>query len=140
VIQIRLPPLRERQEDIPLLAGYFVKKFNSLMGKAIKGIEPEALRALQGYEFPGNVRELENIIERAVILAHTDHITLRELEIVPTSSNHRARRGTLDEIQKLAILDALRRWDGNRTRAAQELGINRRTIQNKIKQYGLDNV
>jgi two-component system response regulator AtoC len=86
VIQIRLPPLRERQEDIPLLAGYFVKKFNSVMGKAIKGIEPEALRALQGYEFPGNVRELENIIERAVILAHTDHITLRELEIVPTSS------------------------------------------------------
>ena len=140
VIQVRLPPLRERQEDVPLLAGYFIKKFNGVMGKAIQGIESEALRALQGYEFPGNVRELENIIERAVILAHTDHITLRELEIVPTSSNPVARRGTLDEIQKLAILDALRRWDGNRTRAAQELGINRRTIQNKIKQYGLENV
>lgn len=138
VIQIKLPALRDRRDDVPALAGYFIKKFNSVIGKAVKGIEPDALRVLQSYDFPGNVRELENIIERAVILTHTDFITLRELEITSATPEAPIIRGTLQDIEKQAILDALRRWDGNRTRAAEELGINRRTIQKKLKEYGLD--
>jgi len=138
VIQIKLPSLRERREDLPLLVGYFIKKFNGIIGKTVEGIEPDALRALQHYDFPGNIRELENIIERAIILTHTNLITLRELEIVPTHpATVRLPSGTLDDIQKHAILEALNRWEGNRTRAAEELGINRRTIQKKIKEYGL---
>ena len=124
------------------MAGYFIKKFNKIIGKSIREIESKAIKALQSYEFPGNVRELENIIERAVILTTTETITLKELEITPTAPKPKieVKRGTLEEIQKQAILDALRRWDGNRTRAAEELGINRRTIQKKVKEYGLESV
>lgn len=140
VIQVHLPPLKEQREDIPLLAGYFIRKFNKIIGKTIQGIDPEAIRSLQSYKFPGNVRELENIIERAVILATTNTITLKELEITPTAPKTIVKTGTMEEIQKQAILNALRRWDGNRTRAAEELGINRRTIQKKIKEYELESV
>lgn len=140
VIRIKLPSLRERCEDIPLLVGHFIKKCKSSIGKSVHGIEPEAIRVLQQYDFPGNVRELENIIERAVILATGELITARELGIGSADSEPSIRRGTLDEIQKYAILNALRRWDGNRTRAAEELGITRRTIQKKIKQYALQNI
>ena len=140
VIQIRLPALRERREDIPLLVGHFIKKFSRKVGKSVQSIDPEAIIALQNYEFPGNVRELENIIERAIILARTDTITLKDLGIVPPTAKIRMKRGTLDEIQKQAILEALRRWEGNRTRAAEELGIHRKTLLNKIKEYKFEGV
>jgi two-component system response regulator AtoC len=141
IIQITLPPLRERKEDIPLLVGHVIKKFNKLkVGNPIKGIEPEAIRALQNYQFPGNVREMENIIERAIILARTDTITLKDLGIELTNPKARVIKGTLDEMQKQAIIETLRRWEGNRTRASEELGINRKTLLNKIKEYGLSDV
>jgi two-component system response regulator AtoC len=140
VIQITLPPLRERREDIPLLAGYFIKKYNSMVGKSVQGIAPDAIKALQGYNFPGNVRELENIIERAVILADTDMITLKELEVSPTAPKTFVKKGTLDDIQKQVIQEALLRWEGNKTKAAEELGITRQTILNKIKEYGIEDV
>ncbi len=140
IIQIALPPLRERKADIPLLIGHFIKKFSRRVGKSIQGLEPEAIRALQGYKFPGNVRELENIIERAIILARTDMITLNDLGIMLTVPRARMKKGTLDEIQKEAILESLRRWEGNRTRAAEELGINRKTLLNKIKEYGIEGI
>lgn len=140
VIRIEVLPLKERKEDIPLLAGHFIKKFNKILGKSIQTIHQEVLRTLQAYEFPGNVRELENIIERAVILAETDTITPKELSITPATSKYVIKKGTLDEIQKHAILEALRRWEGNRTRAAQELGITRRTLQRKIKEYGFQDI
>jgi len=140
IIQISLPSLKERREDIPILTGHFINKFNKIIGKNIQGIEPEAIRSLQNYKFPGNVRELENFIERAFIFAKTDTITLSDLGIGAKASKSRVKRGTMDEIQKQAILEALRRWEGNRTRAAEELGINRKTLLNKIKEYGLDDV
>ena len=136
IIQITLPPLRERKEDIPLLVGHVIKKFNKLkVGNPIQGIEPEAIRALQNYQFPGNVREMENIIERAIILARTNRLTLKDLGIELTNPKARVIKGTLDEMQKQAIIETLRRWEGNRTRAAEELGINRKTLLNKIKEY-----
>jgi len=140
VIQIKVPPLKERREDIPQLVGHFIKKYNKIMIKSIQGIEPESLRALQSYDFPGNIRELENLIERVILLAETKTITLKDLGIVETVPNIPVRKGTLAEIEKKTILTALRRWEGNRTRAAEELGITRRTLLNKIKTYGFENV
>lgn len=138
VLQITLPALRDRQEDIPLLVGHFIKQFTRREGKPLYHIDPEAVRALQTYPFPGNVRELENMMERAIILAQTETITLKDIGIHPSVPQSAPRRGTLDEIQKQAIVEALQRWEGNKTRAAEELGINRRTILNKLKEYGLD--
>jgi two-component system response regulator AtoC len=141
VIRIEVPDLQERKEDIPLLIGHFIKKFNRIQGKSIQGIGSDAIRTLQSYDFPGNVRELENIIERAVILAEKDTITVKDLSLAPVnSSTIPMKKGTLAELEKQAILDTLRRWEGNRTRAAKELGIDRSTLLRKIKEYGLKRV
>ncbi len=149
VINIHLPPLRERREDIPYLISHFIKKFNKIMGKNIKGIENDAIESLMHYDFPGNIRELENIIERAFILADTDTITVKDLGLpesiikakAATQSSERASEGkTLKELEREAIKKALLRWEGNRTKASEELGITRRTLLNKIKEYNLENI
>jgi two-component system response regulator AtoC len=140
VIQIKIPPLKDRREDIPQLVGHFIRKYNTIMGKSIRGIEPESLRALQHYDFPGNIRELENLIERVILLTETDIITLKDLDITETVPSIPVKEGTLADLEKQAILASLRRWEGNRTRAAEELGITRRTLLNKIKVYGFQNV
>ncbi|PIE32076.1 sigma-54-dependent Fis family transcriptional regulator [candidate division KSB3 bacterium] len=140
IIHLTLPALRERKEDIPALVGHFITKYSASVGNSVQGIEPDAVRALQNYTFSGNVRELENIIERAVIFAQTETITLKDLGLPSSAAKNRAKRGTLDEVQKEAIFEALHRWEGNRTRAAQELGIDRKTLLNKIKEYGFENI
>jgi DNA-binding NtrC family response regulator len=127
-------------QSVPLLAGHFLSKFSPKIEKSIQGFEQEAVKALQGYHFPGNVRELENIIERAIIFAKSDMITLQDLGLTSPTSKPYVRKGTLSEMQKYAIIEALRRWEGNRTRAAEELGINRKTLLNKIKEYGLKDI
>ena len=138
VIRIEVPPLRECREDISALTGHFINKLSKIIGRAIIGINPEALNSLESYKFPGNIRELENIIERAVILAETDTIRLKDLGIAPNTQQFRIKRGTLDQIQKQAVVEALISWEGNRTRTAEELGISRQTLLNKIKEYGLE--
>ncbi len=139
IIHLHLPPLRERREDIPLLTGYLLHKLKKKLDKPLCGIEPDALVTLQSYLFPGNIRELENIIERALILCDGDTITLDDLGI---ETRQNARKdvpgGSLKEIEKWAITQALIRWEGNRTKVAGELGISRKTLQNKIKEYELD--
>ncbi len=140
VIRIEVPALKDRREDIPLLAGHIIKKFNTLIGKSIQEIHPKAIKALQSYDFPGNVRELENIIERAVILAETDAITLKDLGITPATPKYIIQKGTLAEIEKQAILEDLIRGEGNRTRTAKELGITRKTLLSKIKEYEFEDV
>jgi two-component system response regulator AtoC len=140
VIQIKVPPLRDRREDIPQLVGHFIRKYNTIMGKSIQGIEPESLRALQHYNFPGNIRELENLVERVILLTETNTITLKDLDINETVPSIPVKEGTLADLEKQAILASLRRWEGNRTRAAEELGITRRTLLNKIKVYGFEHV
>ncbi|MDA3938535.1 MAG: sigma-54 dependent transcriptional regulator [Spirochaetia bacterium] len=138
VIRIEVPPLRECREDIPTLSCHFINKLSNKIGRPIQGIDPEALKSLQSYSFPGNIRELENIIERAVILAETDTIRQKDLGIAPNTPRFRIKSGTLDQNQKQVILEALSSWEGNRTRAADELGISRQTLLNKIKEYGLE--
>lgn len=138
VIRIEVPPLSERVEDIPMLTGYFITQFNQQFGKTVKGIRPDALERLQSYDFPGNVRELENLIERAMILADADMLSPKDLNLPDLRAKTLPRKGTLHEIERAAILDALRRWDGNRTQAAKELGIDRKTLLRKLKEYGME--
>jgi len=140
VINIHLPPLREMKEDIPQLIGFFIEQFNKRMKNlrhSIKGITPEALDLCQNYSFPGNIRELENIIERAFILADTDMLTVSDFDIDRQKNKPAVKKGTIKEIEKEAILAALKRWEGNKTKAAEELGITRRTLFNKIKEFGI---
>ncbi len=138
VIRIEVPPLRERRGDIPALAGFFVEKLNRQMGRKVHGLEPEALARLSAYNFPGNVRELENAIERAYILSSSDMISARDLGGPFARSQRAPRMGKLRDQERELIEKVLARHGGNRTHAAQELGISRRTLLNKIKEAGLD--
>jgi two-component system, NtrC family, response regulator AtoC len=136
VIHIQVPPLRERREDIPRLARMFVERLNRERGKKVRGIDAEAMVRLQGYNFPGNVRELENRIERAFILSAGDMILTRDLGDPFTSSPLPRRQGKLRDNERELIERTLARNGGNRTRAAAELGISRRTLQNRLKESG----
>jgi two-component system response regulator AtoC len=134
VIRIELPPLRERREDIPRLAGIFVEKYCREMGRRISGVEPEALAKLQAYSFPGNVRELENIIERACILCEGGEIRSRDLGEIFSSVEVPPKHGILKDAERDLIERTIAKHGGNLTRAAAELGISRRTLFNKRKE------
>ncbi len=143
VVRIELPPLRERREDIPLLIEYFVSKFNRLHGKGILGVSDEVLTRLMNYDYPGNVRELENIIEHAFVLCRGNLIEVEHLppslgggEGVPERSLEKGL--TLKEMECLLIRDALRRHRGRRTAAARQLGIHPSTLFRKMKSLGID--
>jgi two-component system response regulator AtoC len=136
VIRIEVPPLRDRREDIPHLAGSIVERLNHERGRKVRGIEPDALARLQGYGFPGNVRELENRIERAFILCEGESLSARDLG-EPFSALPRAPRvGKLHDQERDLIERTLSKHGGNRTRAAEELGISRRTLQNRLRERG----
>jgi two-component system response regulator AtoC len=136
VIRIEVPPLRERREDIPRLAGHFVEKLNRARGRKLSGLDPDALERLQAYAFPGNVRELENRIERAHILCISDRITARDLGEPFATVTRLPKQGRLKDQERALIESTLARHGGNRTRAAAELGISRRTLQTRLKEMG----
>lgn len=142
VFNLSLPPLRERREDVPLLAQHFIDRFNRLKGKDITGLSREALLSFMGYDWPGNIRELENALEHAFILCHGGLIELRHLPEVlrgPSGSGHGFPSGTtLAEIEARVIREALARNKGKRMATARELGINKTTLWRKIKRLGLD--
>ena len=148
VVRIVIPPLRQRREDIPILAAGILRRLRAEMGHRVVGLSPEALELLCQHDFFGNVRELENILERAVIFANGEVIQSDELDLrgsVPLTGigekEEKVRSGqphSLKEVEAEAIVRALHRWEGNRTRAAEELGISRRTLINKIAEYNLD--
>jgi len=136
VVSIELPSLRERREDIPLLAGYFLEKFARAAGRELTGFAEDAKAALLRYDYPGNVRELENAIERAVALSQSDVIVPEDLPpqltTPPTQDflRHALDRGwTLDELSRAYLARVLERTGGNKKQAATILGIDRRTIQ-----------
>jgi len=141
VFEVRIPPLRERTEDIPLLVDFFVKKYSAANGKEIKGLSDEARDAIVSYRWPGNVRELGNVIERAVVLARGNTIGLAELpeklkakEGVKGSSLKEA----ISDIERAMILKALEANRRNKESAAQALGIDLVTLYRKMKKLGID--
>ncbi|NOX38408.1 MAG: sigma-54-dependent Fis family transcriptional regulator [Calditrichaeota bacterium] len=136
VINIKMPPLRERVEDIPLLAEHFLRKFAEKNRKDIVGFTPEAMNLLQEYHWPGNIRELENAIERAVILARGKEIT-PDLFSFRKSQNVIMPGQTLKEIEKQAVLQTLEMTGYNRTKTAEILGVSRRWLQYQLKKWGM---
>jgi two-component system response regulator FlrC len=142
VIPFRLPPLRERKEDIPLLARFFVEKVTRLEGRSVKGLTDEAVEGLARMPWRGNVRELENTVARAVLLCKGERIERKDLfperhEREGEGANFMPSFSTisLKELEKKTILHALDRTNGNRTHAAEILGISVRTLRNKLNEY-----
>jgi PAS domain S-box-containing protein len=142
VLEIDLPPLRRRSEDIPLLVRHFIDHFMLTTGKSITGITTDALAALLDYNFPGNIRELENIIERAFILCRNSQIAVadlpRNVRSAPQGRRPPEETTRLEQVEAESIEQALAEHRGNRTRAAAALGIHRTTLIRKLKQYGLN--
>ena len=141
VISIHLPPLRERRDDIPLLVNHFLSECAAENSKQIDGIDAEAMHALVHYRWPGNVRELRNCVERMVVLARESILTLNDVptHIASAAPSASAQRlGTMEETERDAIVRTLRECAGNRTHAADKLGISRRTIIRKIQKFEID--
>ena len=135
VVNITIPPLRERVDDIPLLVNHFIGKYCTSMSRDLITIEPAALRHLERFEFPGNVRELENMIERAIVIGNGKEIKLKGLpmgkEVADTSVE------SLDEMEKRHIEQILAKYDWNVSRSARALNVDRVTLYNKIRKYDL---
>jgi two-component system NtrC family response regulator len=140
VVAVRLPALRERREDVPDLVDHFLAKFSRREGKAVRGTTREAMDALLRYGFPGNVRELENIVERAVVLCRGDHVSLRDLpdrvfapaEGAPPDAGGRTLPEALADLEGRMIASALRRHGGVVARAARELGVHERVLRYRL--------
>ncbi len=133
---IKIPPLRDRKDDIPMIAGYYFKRFATAYHRRLEGLSEKASNALISYDWPGNVRELVNVIERAVITCRENMITTRDL---PFKSNRPAPFSTMNlkQMEKRLILQALEVSGHNRTRASEMLGIARKTLIDKIRRYNL---
>jgi len=133
VISIMMPPLRERKGDVPLLAHHFLEKYSKKSNKEFKGFTPDALNSLNKYHWHGNVRELENTIERAVVLAKANLIDTKDLKM-PSSSDELFESGvTLKDFNKRLVLKTLSENDNNKTKAAEILGVSRRWLQYQLK-------
>jgi PAS domain S-box-containing protein len=143
VIRIELPPLSERREDIPLLVEHFINTYNLKMGKRIVGISDEVMNVLMNYSFPGNIRELQNIIEHAFVLSRGPIIELKNLPQEIRQKEEAIRLETSPPSEKLRqteiqiIKETLQRHNGNRARTAQELGIDKSTLWRKMKKYNI---
>ncbi|MBE0653951.1 MAG: sigma-54-dependent Fis family transcriptional regulator [Bacteroidales bacterium] len=135
VVNIKVPPLRERTEDIPLLVSHFIKKYCTAMSRDMITIEPAALRHLETLEFPGNVRELENMIERAIVIGNGKEIKLKDLPMGKEAMNRCVE--SLEELEKKHIIMILEKYTWNISRAAKALNVDRATLYNKIRKYGI---
>lgn len=141
VFPIRLPPLRERKDALQQLVDYFIARFATQTGKRVRTVCREAMDILGEYDWPGNIRELQNVIERAVILGN-DTILPHDLPDALNAEKQSGaynRTGSLKDLEREAILKALKSADGNRRKAAAELGISKRTLQYRLKEYGVTN-
>ncbi len=139
VMRIDIPPLRERMEDVPLLVEHFVSRFNAELDRSVEGVTDAALSALMAYDYPGNVRELENIMERAFVLCREGSIGLRHLprEMVGGAMKAEGADG-LERLEASYLMNALRRNGWNRAQTARELGIHKTTLYRKMKRYGIE--
>jgi DNA-binding NtrC family response regulator len=135
VMNIHVPPLRERVEDIPLLTDYFIEKYCTSMNRPLITIDPLAMKRMLSYAFPGNIRELENMVERAIVVGNGKRLMLKDLplakEVIDSSVE------SLDDFEKAFILQILNKYNWNISRTANALKVDRVTLYNKIKKYGL---
>lgn len=140
VMKISLPSLRDRIEDLPLLVEHFIDRFNRIKGKDIAGIADDALAVLMHHAWPGNIRELENVIEYAFVLCSSGLVRIEHLpkELMPPDSSNMSVSGTtLEAIERRCIIEALKKNNGRKLATAQELGINKTTLWRKIKKLGI---
>jgi DNA-binding NtrC family response regulator len=144
VVTIEVPPLRDRRDDIPLLIDHYVRTIARQLGKPVPELSADLLALLCNHDWPGNVRELRNSLESMLVLSRGDRLTLDDLpagfaasetlEAARTAGDEESR---LDSLEKSVILQTLKRFDGNRTRTAMELGISVRTLQRRLKSWGM---
>jgi transcriptional regulator with PAS, ATPase and Fis domain len=138
VIELDLPPLRDRLEDVMPLVRHFISQFSLIQGKPVKGVSAEALRILMAHDFPGNIRELENIIEHGFVVTKGTLIGAEDLPEWLVKQNHEVGRAeSLEECEGRVILEALQRNEWNRLEAARDLGIHKSTLFRKIRRLGL---
>jgi two-component system response regulator HydG len=146
VVALSMPPLRERREDIPLLAQHFLERFSEKNRKQLKGFTPQAMDRFLRYNWPGNVRELMNAVERGVVLSTSEYLDEEDLPLILDDSvlpGEISSEGAikaempLDEVEKATILRTLDLTGGNKSEAARRLGITRRTLHKKLKLYGV---
>ena len=145
VINIFIPPLRDRLEDMPLLVNYFIKKFQKKFDKNIKSVSPAAFRLLRKYNWQGNIRELENVLEHAFVVCHgevieTEHLPERiwdSLEIIEPTKTKFGKESPLKNAEKLLIINTLGKFNGHRSKTAEALGIDKTTLWRKMKKFGL---
>lgn len=137
VFNIEVPPLRERKEDIPLLVEHFIHKYDKILNKKVEEISPQAMELLLNYDYPGNIRELENILERSMIMTKNNIMDETYFAFID-KENISEKKGTLKEAEKELIIKYLIQNKSNRTKTAELLGISRRSLQNKIKEYQIE--
>ena len=140
-VEIYLPPLRDRKEDIPILVNHYVQEFNSRYNKAIE-IDQDVIKLLTEYHWPGNVRELQHAVERAVILSKEQSLTIDDFQLRPVlaskdTSSQEIKSLNLSDVERDVIKQALKKCNGNLTRASEELGIGRSTLYRKMEEYGI---
>ncbi|MGC8594442.1 MAG: sigma 54-interacting transcriptional regulator [Candidatus Kryptoniota bacterium] len=136
IVEIHLPPLRERKEDIPLLAEYFMKRANEVHGRRIRRIDSSAMEILLKYPWYGNVRELQNVIERAVVLTRSDEIRGDDIQLQPFSEEELIESGlTLDAFERKLVEKTLKEMGGNKTKTAERLGVSLRWLQYRLKEW-----
>jgi two-component system NtrC family response regulator len=144
VMQVMLPPLRERSSDVPLLVNYYIDVFNREFRKQVRGATPQAMELLKVYRWPGNVRELRNAVERAMLLTDAEWLAA---EMLPLAAARPSTAQTmelpedgvnLEALERELVVQALKRTGGNQTKAATLLGLNRDQIRYRIEKFGLD--
>ncbi len=139
-VEIQLPPLRKRTDDIPLLAYHFIQTYSQKYGKPLKRFDDDAMQQLHRYRWPGNVRELQHLIERIVILNDSETLTAKDINLSPAVTQGEAipfNNYQLEEAEKILIIKAVSKHDGNLTRAAKDLGITRAALYRRLEKYGL---
>ncbi len=141
-ISVHLSPLRERREDIMPLANAFLKRFAAQANRPLKGYTPSAVERLTAFDWPGNVRQLQNEVQRAVLLSEGDEVDATDLSITKARSGSDESQDTnftlLEGVERNAIVQMLKETGGNKLETAKRLGIGRQTLYNKIKAYGIE--
>jgi DNA-binding NtrC family response regulator len=137
-VEIHLPPLRERREDIPLLANHFLAKYARRYRACVREFEPEALQALRDHPWPGNVREVDHVVQRAVLMARGERLTAADLGLLARrGAAQRFEEMSLDDVEHFLIRKALERYEGNVTEAARALGLSRSAMYRRLQKHGL---